>query len=131
MSAAETTDMKRPILVAAAVMCGAVLSMAGTAGAASDGPTCADSPIIDVVVHGQHVVSDYVTGTHDVTWPPSGQVGDATSDGGAAVPGGPGPRFHWTEGVLAPPGASFCTGTAQSARAVVNQRASDHVPDVR
>ena len=123
--------MKRLILSAVAATVIVVPLLAGTAAAHSDGATCTDSTIIDVVVHGQHVVSDYVTGTHDVTWPPNGQVGSQTSDGGAATPGGPGPRFHFLETVQAPPGASFCTDTAQSARAVQHQQASEHVPDIR
>lgn len=72
-------------------------------------PTCSD--ILDIDVHGEHVVGDYVTGIgHDqLEWPPSGQdIGRRTAEnGGAFVPGGPGPGFHFEHGVA--PGASFCT----------------------
>jgi hypothetical protein len=113
------------VVTTAAIACVATPSMAGPA--AAHGPTCSDSTLIDVEVHGQHVVSDYITGTHDVTWPPSGQVGEQTRDGGAALPGGAGPRFHFGLGLA--PGASFCTG-ANSAIAATNQQATAHVPDV-
>lgn len=71
-------------------------------------PTC--STTLGIAVHGQHVVGDYVAGIgHDnLDWPPAGGlVGDAVSaNGGAAVPGGPGPGFHFPNGFA--PGASFC-----------------------
>ena len=60
------------------------------------------------VVHGQHVFSDYATGDV-VVWPPAGQ---ANAAGGAAVPGGPGPGFHFPNGFA--PGASFCLLQSQS-----------------
>jgi hypothetical protein len=69
-----------------------------------------------IEVHGQHVVGDYVTGSGGIggglEWPPAGQVGSVVgSNGGAAIPGGPGPGFHFTiEGL--PPGASFCNEQA-------------------
>lgn len=78
-------------------------------------PTCAE--LLDIDVHGQHVVRDYVIGDRatDSDWPPSG-VGEAIGgSGGAAVPGGPGPGFHFLYDV--PPGASFCVD-AQSWHAV-------------
>jgi hypothetical protein len=75
---------------------------------ASADPTCSDT--LGIVVHGQHVVGDYVTGTGsgDLDWPPSGgDIGATVSDnGGAAIPGGPGPGFHFPNGFA--PGASFC-----------------------
>lgn len=126
--------MKRRTLRAAAtvvVSVGATLvTLAGPAGASSDGPTCAD--MMNITVHGQHVVGDYVTGIGNQTlgWPPDGQVGEATRDGGAALPGGPGPRFHWADGNTIPPGASFCVDSAQSINGAQNQQASDHVQDV-
>lgn len=84
-------------------------SVAGVApGAAS--PTC--STTLGIAVHGQHVVSDYVAGTHDVTWPPAGQVGAATGGEGAETPGGPGPGFHFPRNIA--PGASFCLEQSQS-----------------
>lgn len=81
----------------------------GPAGAAT--PTCSDVLAIDV--HGHHVVADYVTGIGhtEMTWPPSGgTVGDAVRGEGAALPGGPGPGFHFPNGFA--PGASFCTGSS-------------------
>ena len=72
-------------------------------------PTCSDA--LGIEVHGQHVVGDYVSGIghENLDWPPSGQdIGDAVSEnGGVAIAGGPGPGFHFIEGVA--PGASFCT----------------------
>ncbi|GGF39658.1 hypothetical protein [Ornithinimicrobium tianjinense] len=80
-----------------------------TAPAASAAPTCADT--LGVKVHGQHVLADYVTGLHgELVWPPAGQVGRAVAGKGAAVPGGPGPGFHFPNGFA--PGASFCTGSS-------------------
>jgi hypothetical protein len=76
-------------------------------------PTC--SGTLGIATHGQHVVGDYVTGTgHDsLGWPPSGNdVGDAIAGEGAAVPGGPGPGFHFPNGFA--PGASFCLDQSQS-----------------
>jgi hypothetical protein len=67
--------------------------------------TCSSTLGIDV--HGQHVVRDYVMGAGSVDWPPAGSVGQAVQGEGAAVPGGPGPGFHFPNGFA--PGASFCT----------------------
>ena len=71
-------------------------------------PTCSDT--MGITVHGQHIVGDYVmgTGSGDLSWPPDGaDVGQVVSDnGGAAIPGGPGPGFHFPNGIA--PGASFC-----------------------
>ena len=92
-----------------AVMAVVIASSATTAPARQSDPTC--SEIMDIEVHGQHVVEDYVTGLghDDLDWPPSGrEIGEAVREnGGAAVPGGPGPGFHFDHGVA--PGASFCT----------------------
>jgi len=59
--------------------------------------------------HGYHVIVDYVTGIGSeflggpgMPWPPT----DVSAAGGAALPGGPGPAFHFVNGVA--PGASFC-----------------------
>lgn len=88
-------------------------STAGVAMAADQGdPTCSDTLGIDV--HGQHVVGDYVTGSgtgSDDGFPPDGSyIGEVVSEnGGAAIPGGPGPGFHFLHGIA--PGASFCTGS--------------------
>ena len=94
-----------PLVAALAVL--AVLTLSGGQAEAAE-PTCAST--LAIANHGQHVVGDYVTGIgHDsMDWPPSGAVvGDTTSsNGGAAVPGGPGPGFHFPNGVA--PGASFC-----------------------
>lgn len=72
-------------------------------------PTCSET--LGIVVHGQHVIGDYVTGTghEELGWPPNGaDIGETTSaNGGVVVRGGPGPGFHFEHGVA--PGASFCT----------------------
>jgi hypothetical protein len=97
---------KKIRMAAAAV----ILGCASSAGAQQGTPTCSD--VLDIDVHGHHVVADYVTGIgHDTmtSWPPSGrQVGAAVkANRGAATPGGPGPGFHFPNGFA--PGASFCT----------------------
>jgi hypothetical protein len=93
---------------------GVVVLLVMSAGPSAAAPTCSDSPIIDVAVHGEHVVGDYVTGVgHDVlTWPPAGQVGAAVGSDGPAVTGGPGPGFHFVNGIA--PGASFCLPQSSS-----------------
>jgi hypothetical protein len=99
-----------PVLLAAVVAAG--LALIGT-GSAAASPTC--STTLAVVVHGQHVVGDYVTGIghESLPWPPSGGVvGDAVAGDGAAIPGGPGPGFHFPNGFA--PGASFCLDQSQS-----------------
>ena len=82
---------------------------AAGARAADTQPTCSD--VLDIEVHGQHVLGDYVSNIgHDgLDWPPNGrEVGEAVSSNGeAVVPGGPGPGFHFDHGIA--PGASFCT----------------------
>jgi hypothetical protein len=93
------------------------LALAGGTASAHDGPTCEDALGSGIVVHGQHVVGDYVTGLGGIfgdglQWPPAGQVGAAVQEnGGARTPGGPGPGFHFTIDGLAP-GASFCNEQA-------------------
>ena len=97
----------------------AALAMAFSAGPASahGEPTCEDALGSGIVVHGQHIVGDYVTGLGGIfgdglQWPPAGQVGATVSaNGGAAMPGGPGPGFHFGIQGL-PPGASFCNPQA-------------------
>ncbi len=95
-------------LAAALGLLGAITSGVGQA-ALQGNPTCSDTLGIDV--HGQHVVGDYVTGIgHDeLDWPPRGRIVGETvaANGGAILPGGPGPSFHLEHGVA--PGASFCT----------------------
>jgi len=90
----------------------AMVVMSVTTSAAA--PTCSDSTIIDVAVHGEHVVGDYVTGTGHgaLEWPPAGQVGTVVGGHGAALPGGPGPGFHFPRGIA--PGASFCLPQSSS-----------------
>jgi hypothetical protein len=93
------------------------LALGGGTASAHDSATCSGALGSAIVVHGQHVVGDYVTGLGGIfgdglDWPPAGQVGDAVQEnGGALIPGGPGPGFHFTiEGL--PPGASFCNEQA-------------------
>ncbi len=85
--------------------------LVAAAGPAAAAPTCAD--VLDVAVHGQHVVTDYVTGAgHVGSVPPPGgsHVGQIVGAArGAAVPGGPAAGGHFEAGVA--PGASFCTGS--------------------
>ena len=105
--------MSRSLLVvalAAAALTAAPASAHGDA-------TCADAFGSGIVVHGQHIVGDYVTGLGGIfddglQWPPAGQVGAAVkANSGAAIPGGPGPGFHFGIEGLAP-GASFCNEQA-------------------
>lgn len=105
--------LRRTSLVVA-VTGGAATLLVLSATASTAAPTCSDSTLIDVGVHGEHVVGDYVTGTgHDVlTWPPAGQVGSAVGSDGPAYTGGPGPDFHFVLGIA--PGASFCVPQSSS-----------------
>ncbi len=89
----------------------------------AEAPTCSDLDFLAIDVHGQHVIRDYVAGGDGpgTSWPPS-DVGSTVGDnGGAAVPGGPGPGFHFQYQV--PPGASFCTDS-QSAKLY------EHIPSI-
>ena len=93
------------------------LALGGGTASAHDEATCSGALGSDIVVHGQHIVGDYVTGLGGIfsdgpEWPFAGQVGAAVQEnGGALMPGGPGPGFHFTiEGL--PPGASFCNEQA-------------------
>ena len=92
------------LLVVAALVAGVLAALALPAAAQG---TCSDVGFLGIEVHGQHVVRDYVIGGGGSDWPPSGSVGSAIGGQGAAVPGGPGPGFHFPNGVA--PGASFCT----------------------
>ena len=95
------------LAVGAAVAALAVMSLAASGTAQASEPTC--STTLDIVTHGQHIVGDYVTGIGhaELGWPPAGGVvGEAVAGDGAAVPGGPGPGFHFPNGFA--PGASFC-----------------------
>jgi hypothetical protein len=105
-------------VIALVVLAGIALSGPGTVMQAQGNPTCANVFGSGILVHGQHIVGDYVTGvgavldpdadpTTRLEWPPAGQVGQVVgANGGAVTPGGPGPAFHYMEGL--PPGASFC-----------------------
>jgi hypothetical protein len=91
------------------------VALGGSSSAFAAEPTCSDSPLLGgIAVHGQHIVRDYVAGGGAATsWPPSGgQVGSAVGGSGAAIPGGPGPGFHFLHGFA--PGASFCNTQSQS-----------------
>lgn len=100
----------RKFLPAAVVAAIALMLSAGVV-AAGD-PTCADFEALGIVVHGQHVVRDYVTGGALSGWPPDGSVGSAIAGTGAVIPGGPGPGFHFPNGFA--PGASFCLSQSNS-----------------
>ena len=96
------------VRTAAVALAMLTVSTAGNAQSSGD-PTCSDT--LGIAVHGEHVISDYVTGSgtgSDDGFPPDGSyIGDIVSDnGGAAIPGGPGPGFHFPNGIA--PGASFC-----------------------
>lgn len=91
-----------------AALCAAALAVVVAVPAAAQGPTCADFDPLGIDVHGQHVVRDYVVGGA-AAWPPRGSVGSQIGGSGAALPGGPGPGFHFPNGFA--PGASFCTGS--------------------
>jgi hypothetical protein len=90
----------------------ATMAIAAAAPAFAHDPTCADFEALGIVVHGQHVVRDYVTGGQLEGWPPAGGVGQAIAGEGAAVPGGPGPGFHFPNGFA--PGASFCLSQSEA-----------------
>lgn len=100
----------KKLLLSMAVVPLAITISSGLAAAAPSGPTCSDT--LGIKVHGQHIVGDYVTGLGmDIGWPPSGGVVGRTvsANHGAAIPGGPGPGFHFPNGFA--PGASFCNGS--------------------
>lgn len=101
---------KRAGVIAAMVM---AMSLT-TIGAASAHGTATCGGLFGEV-HGYHIVADYVTGIGSdvlagpgIEWPPT----EYNAAGGAALPGGPGPGFHFVNGVA--PGASFCNEGAQS-----------------
>jgi hypothetical protein len=88
----------------------AAAALAPAASLAHGEPTCAG--VGGIENHAQHILGDYITGLGGlgggIGWPPAGEVGEAVkANGGALVPGGPGPGFHFTIPGL-PPGASFC-----------------------
>lgn len=103
----------RRLATAAGIIIIGLVSSPGSAGA--HGPTCSDVEFLHVEVHGQHVVRDYVIGAARTD--PGATVGSIIGgDGGAALPGGPGPAFHFAEGFA--PGASFCTESSSFGRHV-------------
>ena len=94
------------LIVVVALLAGGLAAMALPASAHG---TCSDVGFLGVEVHGQHVVRDYVIGEGGSDWPLSGSVGSAIGGEGAEIPGGPGPGFHFQNGIA--PGASFCNGS--------------------
>jgi hypothetical protein len=99
------------IVIATAAIVGA-FAFASHGGTALAHGTCAGVFGSELEVHGQHIVGDYVTGiggiSGELEWPPKGGVVGAAvrENGGAAMPGGPGPVFHFPNDLA--PGASFC-----------------------
>jgi hypothetical protein len=102
--------MIKKILMAFSAVTGCLILILSTAQAGS--PTCSDT--LGVATHGQHIVGDYVIGGRGIggnIWPfNKGAVGAAIARIGAAIPGGPGPAFHFINGFA--PGASFCTSSS-------------------
>jgi len=98
-----------PIAILVLAVC---LSWLGSSPVLAATPTCSD--VLGIANHGQHIVGDYVTGIgHDeLGWSPAGQVGEAIAGEGAAIPGGPGPGFHFPNDFA--PGASFCNSQSQA-----------------
>lgn len=99
-------------LLAIATAAVASVALVPVGAAQAHDPTCADFDALGVEVHGQHVVRDYVVGDGALDWPPAGGVGQAIKGRGAALPGGPGPGFHFPNGFA--PGASFCNAQSQA-----------------
>ncbi|MGH2454780.1 MAG: hypothetical protein ACRDHD_00765 [Candidatus Limnocylindria bacterium] len=96
--------MKRVAL--AALLASALTISVASVASAHDESTCSN---LFGYPHGYHIVADYVTGLGSeflggagIAWPPR----EVNASGGAALPGGPGPAFHFVLGVA--PGASFC-----------------------
>ena len=102
--------MRRRLQLALGAGILATVAAAGTASAHE--PTCADFDALGIGVHGQHVVRDYVAGAGLAQWPPAGGLGEIVGGRGAALPGGPGPAFHFANGFA--PGASFCLPQSQA-----------------
>jgi len=95
--------MRRRLLSMAAA---GALALAVSAPVAAADPTCAE--MMGIANHGEHVLGLYVVGGSLALgyWPPEGGVGQYVGGEGAALPGGPGPTFHFINGFQ--PGASFC-----------------------
>lgn len=102
--------MSRTRAVTAVVVAGLTVGLGATTAGAAGSPTCSD--VLDIAVHGEHVVADYVMGDgHDVVeWQPAGVVGSAVAGSGAAIHGGP--KHEGLPGVG--PGASFCIERAHT-----------------
>ena len=83
--------MRRLLTSAAAA---AALALAIVGPAAAHEPTCVDF------------------GALGIGWPIAGGAGQYVAGDGAAVPGGPGPGFHFPNGFA--PGASFCNEQSRS-----------------
>lgn len=64
-------------------------------------PSCSEVEFLQIEVHGDHIKRDYVF-----------QEGATKAAGGARLPGGAGPAFHFVNQVA--PGASFCTDANSS-----------------
>jgi hypothetical protein len=97
----------------ATLLMGSALALGSVVPVAAHGATCSDFTALAISVHGHHVVRDYVIGGDLDAWPPSGgAVGAVVAGRGAAVPGGPGPGFHFPNGFA--PGASFCLSQSNS-----------------
>ncbi len=96
-----------------AVLAAAISTLLAISLVAQAAPTKATCSHLGFVVHGHHVVGDYVVGggehTDPMPWPPNGQV---KASGGAFLPGGPGPGYHFPNA----PGASFCTNSKSGDR---------------
>ena len=82
----------------------ALTMVMSTAAIAAESPICGGLDLGDgdpIANHGEHVTRHYVFG-HDGT----------NAAGGAELPGGPGPAFHFENGIA--PGASFCLPQSKS-----------------
>ncbi len=96
------------VLVAATVLVLVAIISLATSDSASAAPTCSDIEVLEVDVHGQHVLRDYVN--------VDAGIGPGHEGAGAAVPGGPGAGAHFEppmvpsdpDPVGVAPGASFC-----------------------
>ncbi len=95
-----------------AIAAGLLLAMGSAPTVAASEPTCADFDALGIVVHGQHIVRDYVIGSEVSGWPVKGGAGQYVAGEGAALPGGAGARGHLPAGIA--PGASFCNSQSRS-----------------
>lgn len=103
---------KKLALIPAVAAAAAFLILPASAGATGE-PTC--STTLGIANHGEHIIADYITGIgrDNYDWPAGGIVGQTVSaNGGALVPGAPGPGSHFIHGFA--PGASFCLDQSQA-----------------